>query len=155
MEKEFSLYGLTVRTNNKYEFEMRNEGKIAKLWGQFFAENITAKVPAPVGDEVIAVYSNYESDHNGDYDYTIGLKSSSDKTIPGLVSLKVSGGRYISLKTEKGPIYAVVPQLWQKVWQMNDQELGGKRAYDTDYEIYGSEARNPESAVIELKLGLE
>jgi predicted transcriptional regulator YdeE len=153
MEQEFTIYGFTTRTNNKFEFEKRQDGHIAKLWNQFFQENITAQIPEQDGHEIIAVYSNYETDYRGDYDYTIGIKSRSTADVTGLQKLIVQAGKYLTLQSDRGPIYSVVPTLWTKVWDMNDKEIGGPRAYSTDYEVYGDEAKDPNNSVVFLKLG--
>jgi len=38
---------------------------------------------------------------------------------------------------------------------MPAEELDGKRAFLTDYEVYGDRATDPNNAVVEIHLGLE
>ncbi len=38
---------------------------------------------------------------------------------------------------------------------MSAEELDGKLAYLTDYEVYGERATDPTSAIVEIHLGLE
>jgi predicted transcriptional regulator YdeE len=41
------------------------------MWERVFKENLKGEIPNPTSEEIYAVYSNYESDENGDYDYFI------------------------------------------------------------------------------------
>lgn len=113
------------------------------------------KIPEAVSSEIYAVYSNYESDFNGDYDFTLGLRSPTQKEIPGLNKVQIPEGNYVHLETEKGPSNKVVFELWQKVWKLSDKELGGTRAYKADYEVYGMSAVDPDNAVVDLLLGIK
>lgn len=148
-QKEFYLIGWEARTNNAVEFA--GNGIISKIWERVFKENLKAQVPNSE-DEIIAVYSNYESDENGAYDYFVGYKVSNLNNIPnGLEGKKVLAGNYQKFSTNKGPIYQVVPEVWGKIWQ----ETKGKRAFKTDFEIYGNQALDPNSAVVEVFIGLK
>ncbi len=153
MEPGFKVFGISVRTTNKNE--MGENAKLGQLWGRFFSEGIAEKIPDREGCEVFAVYCNYESDFNGEYECLIGVRSNSEDIVEGLKYIEIQPGKYVRLKTEKGPIFEVVSGLWKKVWSMTDKELGGKRSYKTDYEVYSKEASDPNSAVVDLFIGFE
>jgi predicted transcriptional regulator YdeE len=56
----------------------------------------------------------------------------------------------------KGPVAQVVPQAWQRVYGLEDnQQLGGARAYKADFELYDERSRNPENSQVELYIGLK
>lgn len=41
------------------------------------------------------------------------------------------------------------------IWKMQDQELGGKRRYQTDFEIYDERASDHQNIVLDIYIGLE
>src|SRR5262249_165582 len=105
---------------------------------------------------IYAVYTGYASDRNGQYDLVIGMKVSSTSTIPpGMVAVKVPGGRYAVLTSAKGPTSQVVPQAWQRVYALEDnRQLGGAGAYKADFELYDERSQNPQDSQVDLYLGL-
>src|ERR1700757_1420638 len=66
----FTVIGIEARTNNGKESTAN--GIIPKQWQRFFTEGTPGKIPAVTGTNFYAVYSEYASDHNGDYNYVIG-----------------------------------------------------------------------------------
>ena len=145
---EFYLIGWENRTNNK--LEMAGNGVISKMWERVFKESLREKITNPVSEEMYGVYSNYASDENGDYDYFVGYKVKDLNHIPqGLMGKKILAGPYEKFETKKGPVYQVVPEMWLNIWK----ELSGKRAFKTDFEIYGDIAKDPNSAVVEIFVG--
>lgn len=150
---EFYLIGIETRTDN--QSEVTGQGEIPKMWQRVFQEGVQAKIQNLSGQEMYAVYSNYESDENGKYDYFVGYKVKDLNAIPaGLVGKKVLSGKYKEFETARGPIYKVIGELWMKIWKMTVQDFGGKRAFKTDYEVYGAEAADPNQAVVKVFLGI-
>jgi predicted transcriptional regulator YdeE len=148
------IAGIQVRTTNVAE--LTGHGKIGSLWHRFFAENIPDKIHGRRNNYLYAVYSNYESDEYGAYDFLIGTEVTSVENLPeGLSFTAITTGRYAVVATEKGPVTEMIPGTWKEIWQMPHDELGGKRAFLTDFEIYGSKATNPRNAVVEIYVGLE
>jgi predicted transcriptional regulator YdeE len=149
-----TIAGLQIRTDNTRE--LSGEGGIGKLWQRFFAEDILARIVNRTSDVLYAVYSNYESDEYGAYDFLIGAPVSSVDTLPeGLTFAAIATGRYAVVTTEKGPVQEMVPGAWREIWQMPASELDGERAFLTDYEVYGERATDPANAEVEIYLGLE
>lgn len=75
MKKEISelgaitLVGLTVRTNNKNEMNP-DAAKIAALAGSYWANQVANGIKHRFQPGITyAVYTDYESDENGDYTY--------------------------------------------------------------------------------------
>ncbi|HEY6764507.1 MAG TPA: effector binding domain-containing protein [Candidatus Sulfotelmatobacter sp.] len=104
-----------------------------------------------------AVYSDYASDRNGEYSFTIGTKVANGSTAPaGLVLRTVPAGTYTVVTCDKGPVTKVVIAAWQRVWKMEDKhELGGTRAYKTDFELYDQSPANLQDAQVDLFIGLK
>ncbi len=71
-QPEFSVIGIQVRTSNAKE--MTGGGAIPKQWAKFFKEGIADKIPNKVDSTIYAVYTDYASDRNGEYDFIIGMK---------------------------------------------------------------------------------
>jgi predicted transcriptional regulator YdeE len=149
----FYIAGLTARTNNAHE--MSGKGKIGHVWQQFLQPNLVAKIPNKIGVDLIAVYADYETDHTGHYTYLLGVPIITPEVLPENLTVKhVPAGRYSVFSSGRGPIKQVVPELWQRIWSMSPQELGGERAFKTDYEIYDQRAADPENAQIDVYVGL-
>ena len=154
LKDPIEVAGVQIRTNNASE--LSGTGAIAALWQRFFAEDLLSKIPDRTSASLYAVYSNYASDENGDYDYLIGSPVSSIAGLPeGMTFAAIATGNYAVVTTEKGPISAMVPGTWKEIWTMTREELKGRRAFISDYEIYGEHATDPESAEVEIHLGLE
>ncbi|GGD03034.1 GyrI-like domain-containing protein [Enterococcus wangshanyuanii] len=112
--KQMTIHGEKIRTNNQ------NLEDIAKLWG---------KVPS-LGFEgdIFAVYSNYESDHTGNFDLLVGTVTDGSKE-----SVTVVAGNYIVVNVKERTPEAV-GDSWNQIWA--NEEIQGKRTYITDFEHY-------------------
>ncbi len=154
-QPEFSVIGIQVRTSNAKE--VTGGGAIPKQWERFFKEGIADKIPNKVDSAVYAVYTNYASDYNGEYDFIIGMKVSSVSDVPpGMATKKVPKGRYAIVTSATGPVSQVVPQAWQRVYSLDDnKQLGGARAYKADFELYDQRSQNPQDSQVDLYIGLK
>jgi predicted transcriptional regulator YdeE len=148
----FYIAGLTARTNNARE--MSGKGKIGNIWQAFLQPELVGKIPNKVGVDLIAVYTDYEAGHTG-YTYLLGLPILSAESLPASLTVKhIPAGRYAVFSSSRGPITQIVPKIWQRIWSMSPKELGGRRAFKTDFEIYDQRAANPENAQIDIYVGL-
>jgi len=154
-QPEFSVIGIQVRTSNAKE--ATGGGAIPKQWDRFFREGIADKIPDKVDSTIYAIYTNYASDHNGEYDFIIGMKVSSVSDVPpGMVAQQVPSGRFAVIASAKGPVAQVVPQAWHRVYRLDDnKQLGGARAYNADFELYDQRSQNPEDSQVDLYVGLK
>jgi predicted transcriptional regulator YdeE len=84
-------------------------------------------------------------DENGDYTYFIGeaVDSIENQNLSQLKILTIPQSHYQKFTTEPGKMPEVVISAWQEIWAMNENELGGKRKYIADFEIYDQRAVNP------------
>lgn len=149
-----TIAGIQIRTDNARE--LSGDGGIGKLWKRFFDEDILAKLSNRTGPDLYAVYSNYESDEYGAYDFLLGAPVSSVDALPeGITFAAIATGNYAVVTTERGPVKRMVPGTWREIWQMPTSELGGKRAFLSDYEVYGDRATDPANAEVDIYLSLE
>jgi predicted transcriptional regulator YdeE len=154
-QQEFSVIGIQVRTSNAKE--MTGGGAIPRQWNKFFKEGIADKIPNKVDSTIYAVYTNYASDYNGEYDFIIGMKVSRVSDVPpGMVAKTVPKGKYAVVASAKGPVAEIVPKAWQQVYSLDDnKQLGGARAYRADFELYDQRSQNPQDAQVDLYIGLK
>ena len=149
----FTVIGISARTNNAKE--AGPDGVIGRQWQKFFQEGVLEKIPEKIGPVIYAVYTDYESDHNGAYTYVIGASVKEGVRPPaGMVAVTVPAGSFAVITSDKGALPQVVPAAWQRVFQLEDKRQLN-RAYKTDFEVYDQRAQNPQDAQVELYLGVK
>jgi len=149
----FALIGIEARTDNARESTAN--GIIPKQWQKFFTEGIPAKIPGAIGTNFYGVYSEYASDHNGEYTYLVGQAVKDGTAAPnGLVVKQIPAGKYAVFTTEVGPFAKVIPDAWQRIFKL-EQEGKIKRAYKTDFEIYDQRAQDPQNGQVDIYVGLK
>ncbi|MGL4461011.1 MAG: GyrI-like domain-containing protein [Planctomycetia bacterium] len=135
--------GWSIRTSNRREGDAAM-AMIPNLWRRFqLGETadlvLRRRTPgdSPGVGEVVAVYSAYESDVNGDYTLTVGLPTPDDAETPaGLTRTNVAAGRYLRFLA-KGPLPDAVIMAWREVWAYFAGATLYRRTYTTDLEVYG------------------
>ena len=149
----FTVIGIATRTTNARE--SGPNGVIPQQWQKFFQEGVLDKIPDKIGSDIYAVYTDYASDHNGEYTFVIGAKVKQG-TAPasGMVAETIPGGQYAVVTSEKGPLPQVIPAAWQRIFQL---ESDGRlhRAYKSDFELYDQRSQNPADAQVDIYLGLK
>lgn len=115
--KKIIIKGKRIRTNNT-----TLEG-VMELWQEIAALQLSGYI--------YAVYSNYSSNHSGDYDLLIGTESAD---LPDSIALE--NCQYMEIPVEGNSIDNV-GKAWQKIWSNSDIEA--KRTYQTDYEKYSQD----------------
>jgi len=149
----FTVIGVSVRTNNAKE--QTPDGQIGKTWQRLSQEKFLDKIPNKSDKNIIAIYTDYASDKDGDYTFILGAKVTSDKEIPaGMVAVKIPAGRYAQFTSEKGPAYKVVPDTWKRIWETPPSDPAGHRAYKTDFEVYDQRAADPEKSQVDVYVGI-
>jgi predicted transcriptional regulator YdeE len=150
----FTVIGISARTSNAKE--VTPDGVIGKQWGRLFQEGLLAKIPNKADQNIVAVYTDYASDHNGEYTYILGARATSDAKVPaGMVATKIPAGKFAVFTSEKGPAPRVVPQLWMKINSLPQGEVGTRRRYRSDFEIYDERATDPENLQMDVYIGIE
>jgi len=153
-EPGFTVIGIEARTSNAKE--MTPDGVIGKQWARFVKENLAAQIPNKADAAVVALYTDYASDKDGEYTFLLGARVTSASQAPaGMAANRVPSGRYAIFASEKGPVAKVVVETWQKIWSIAKGSPGGDRAYQTDYEVYDERAASPQEAQVEIHIGIK
>ena len=143
------VVGIAGRTSNARE--MSGSGIIARQWERFIRENMIAQIPERIDSAVVAVYTDYASDQEGEYTFVIGARVRANEEAPaGMVAKIVPAGRYAVFVSERGPVGNVVMKTWQRIWA-----AGIDRAYRADYEVYDERAGDPANALVEVRVGVK
>ncbi|PJZ51922.1 GyrI-like domain-containing protein [Leptospira adleri] len=152
-KEEIQVIGISEVTNN--QDEMSGTGKIGGLWNRFFADGILDKIPNKKEPaNIFAVYTDYELDETGNYRILIGAEVKDVSSVPeGMILRKIPKGSYSKFTSGNGKIAEVAVAVWQKIWA--NVELKSKRAYLADYELYDQRSSNPETAQIDVFIGVK
>jgi predicted transcriptional regulator YdeE len=147
----FLVIGIEARTTNAKE--ATGDGIIPRQWQKFFQEGILDKIPNKISGNIYAVYSEYASDHNGEYDFLIGPMVKEGSVAPeGMAAKAFPGGRFAVLTTDKGPLPKVVPKAWAEIFELEDEKKL-QRAYQADFEVYDQRSRDPQNAQVDIYVG--
>ena len=106
------------------EARMRRDGgdrRNFQLWNRFRDEDILVRIVNRADARIVAVYSDYRSDRNGLYTYTLGAKVTSTKDVPpGMVVRKVEAGNYAMFTSNGQAVSQLVVGLWKNIWSLED-----------------------------------
>jgi len=142
----FSLIGLKLKKKTT------NEGgqsgiDCGNLWQQFEQEQWAERIPGKLGNEIYAVYFDYEGDHTKPYSYFIGCKVKEGTEVPaGMESLVIPDSYYRKV-TAKGPMPDCMVNAWKEIWR-SDMD----RAYRFDFEIYDERSKDWSHAEVDIFL---
>ncbi len=150
------LVGLTVRTNNAAEKDPTT-AKITPIIQRYFQQGISDKIQHRVKPGVLyCVYTNYESDVNGDYTYFVGeMVNALDNVAPECETLTIPAQQYVKFTNGPDKMPDVCIKAWQNIWGMTAAELSGERAYIADFEVYDERSYDPHRAVLDIYIGIK
>ena len=155
---ELKLVGITTRTNNSQIFEKDpSTNKIAATGQKYFHNGLAEKIKDRKNPgTTFCVYTNYESDVNGDYTYFIGEEVTSFEEIDKeFETLTIPVQNYEKFTNQAGPMPTVCIDMWQNIWKMNASELGGERAYIADFEVYDERSVDHNNVTLDIYIGIK
>jgi predicted transcriptional regulator YdeE len=145
--------GYSVRTTNAAE--ATGQGEIPKLWTRFFQEALAEQIPHRTNQSLMVVYSDYSSDEKGEFTYLLGSQVDTVEGLPkDMVYRKIPAGQYAVITSARGPLQEILPSTWIQIWKMTPADLGGKRSFQMDYEVYDERAADPSNGQVEVHLGI-
>lgn len=134
--ESFTLKGLKARTQNSKEMDAAT-AKIGDLWALFY-QDLGPKLED--GANIYGVYTNYQSDMNGEYDIIACTNGLPNYESAELVEIKVETGKYLLFKG-KGEMPEAVISVWGEIWSyFSAENCVHTRAYTTDFEYYKSDS---------------
>jgi len=153
---EIKLVGIKIRTKNSDEMNSET-AKIGQTIGNYFENNLSQKIPGRIKPgTTYCAYTEYESDENGEYTYFVGEEVDSFEQIdPMFTSLIIPSSSYTKFECGPGKMPMICINAWKAIWQMRHNDLGGKRAYIADFEIYDERAKDYSNAALDIYIGLQ
>lgn len=155
---EIKLVGITTRTNNKKIFESDpSTNIIAATVQKYFHGGLAEKIMArKKPGTTFCVFTNYESDFNGDYTYFIGEEVTSFEGVSeGFETLTIPAQNYAKFTNQPGPMPGVCIDMWKGIWAMNPSDLGGDRAYIADFEVYDERSVDHNNVTLDIYIGIK
>lgn len=135
--------GKTTNANGQSAIDCGN------LWQEFGKGNYVAKVTEKAGDEVYAVYYDYDSDYTAPYAYFIGCRVNDASAVPeGMEHLFIPEGEYTKL-TAQGKMPDCVAEKWHEIWNSDIQ-----RGYQFDFEVYDQRSHDWTNATVDVYLSI-
>ncbi len=127
------LAGIAVRTTNEREMNPAT-AKIGASWQRFYADGVAGKIPQRLDEHrVYGVYTDYESDHAGEYTQLVAVDVLQLRK--DWEGVDVPESRYRVFRG-RGPVPQSTMQAWQEVWAHFGAGAEEQRAYTTDLEVY-------------------
>jgi predicted transcriptional regulator YdeE len=155
----FDVIGISARTSNAAE--RAGKGVIPALWQRFIAEDLAKKIAPDSRHTLVALYTDYASDKDGEYTVVIGIRTRYDMpwlhdqaeiAVPaGMVKYYVPGQNYEVYVSQPGSLWEEVAKTWQQIWAEEDRGRIN-RSYKVDYEVY---ANGIESMTAEIYVGVK
>ena len=155
---ELKLVGITTRTNNAHIFERDpSTNKIAATVQKYFHNGLAQKIKDRINPgTTFCVYTDYESDSNGDYTYFIGdAVKSFDGVDKEFETLIIPIQNYAKFTNQPAPMPAACINMWQNIWKMTADDLGGKRAYIADFEVYDERSVDHNNVTLDIYIGIK
>ena len=161
---EKKIVASSARTSFNNE-SSSDDAQISSIVSSYFSSGLSEKVlHKQHPGTVIDGFMEYEAAHqhgcfyDGAYSYFIGEEVSDfGNTNYESVNLKkivIPSGNYVKFTTIEGLMPNIIIDAWHTIWKMTEEELGGKRAYLIDFQVFGEKSRNPEQASIEIYIGV-
>lgn len=153
---EIKLVGITCRTSNAEVFNSAPEdNKIVQTIQKYFANGCSEKIAHRSKPRTTyGVYTNYESDFNGEYTYFIGEEVSSLEDLPeGFETITIPIQNYAKFTNEPGPMPSVCIDMWKNI--LGQDELMAQRGYIADFEVYDIRSKDQQNAVLDIYIGVK
>ncbi|MEB2301370.1 effector binding domain-containing protein [Lysinibacillus xylanilyticus] len=154
MNKEsFQIVGISARTSNANEITA--QAKIPQLWSDFYQQNVVGQIANAVNHVTYGLYSDYETDVNGEYSITLGVEVLAADEIPeGMFVKTMPAAKYLVFTSDKGSFEEVVVKAWQDVWAWFASS-GVERTYTGDFEMYDERCANPQEAQVDIYIAIK
>lgn len=154
---EIKLVGISCQTNNMLEMNS-GTAKIGAIVQYYFQKKLAKQIAnRKKPGTTYCVYTQYESDFNGNYTYFIGEEVNNDDVSLNdeFKSLLIPQQTYIKFTNGPDKMPNVCIESWQKIWSMSADDLGGERQYQADFEIHDERASDPKKTILDFYIGIK
>lgn len=151
---EIKMTGVSVRTTNASE--AGPNGRLPGLWEAYFNSNMASDTRIINPEFIYALYTDYESDANGEYTVVIGHEAGDTETEKSnnYNSAVIPASKYLVFTTKKGPVYEVVAQAWGEIWGYF-QASSETRAFTGDFELYDALHFDPANSEVQIYIAIK
>ncbi|MGG3887572.1 GyrI-like domain-containing protein [Metabacillus fastidiosus] len=147
----FNFVGKSERTTNAAE--MMGKGVIPEINKYFFEQQLLEKISNRKNTNIIALYTDYESDEKGSYEYALGVEITDNESVPGeMKKFVIPEQTYVIFTTRKGPLREVVLETWQFIWEWSKNN---QRAFVSDFELYDERSIDPENGQADIYISVK
>jgi predicted transcriptional regulator YdeE len=152
-QSEFEVIGIEARTNNAQE--ATGNGAIPKQWQRLFMEGLLNQIPDRSDQSIVAVYTDYVNDANGEYTFILGAKVKPGSKAPNeMVAISVPAGKYLEFVSAKGPGAEVIPPAWMQIYGYFQTHPNPPRAFKSDFEVYSGPS-DPNAVQAHIFIGVK
>ncbi|GII87205.1 hypothetical protein Ssi03_51950 [Sphaerisporangium siamense] len=149
---ELLVAGYAVRTTNAAEADP-SRALLPGLWSRAGVPGAFAHVPGRVDDNLYAVLTDYESDHQGAFTQVVGVAIRTAAGLPeGMVAVRVPGVHCLKLEAH-GPMPQALIEAWQRIWSYTEGGGIPPRAFSTDLEVHHADGVDLYLAVLPAPAG--
>ncbi|MFT0800854.1 GyrI-like domain-containing protein [Bacillus swezeyi] len=138
--------GISTVTSN--EEEASEKGKIPSMWELFQKEKPLPAFQIP--RDIIALYSDYETDEHGTYTFSIGTFIEQEQDVFNVMTLPAS--EYAVFISRRGRIEEVVIETWREIWEWDQK---GLRTYTGDFEVYDEKTADRDNAQVAIYVAVK
>ncbi len=143
-----TVIGISRRTSSA---DGRSAKDIMTAWAAFLQTDASAKIRnRAVPPTMYAVYSGYESDWRGEYNYLIGCGVARAGIIPEGMEVRKIPAQTYAVFTAKGQMPDEVLAVWSLVW-LSDLP----RRYTFDFEVYDMRFTRPKAKEVEVCVAVD
>lgn len=129
------LKGLKIRTCNEDMEALGNH------WQNFM--NNYFSFDDKINNKIIALYTNYENDYKGQYDFHLSYEVENN---PHIITYSGKYAKFIL----KGNPHIIIPEFWKKLWSMDIN-----RSYQFDFEEYLNNLNDFENQEIHIYISIK
>ena len=120
------------------------------LWQKFEKEDFAGRISNKIGDEVYAVYYDYEGDYTKPFLYFIGCRVKINSVLAqGMDTLIIPGQSYTKF-IAKGKMPGCISNSWEDIW---DSKI--RRTYKYDFEVYDERSKDWDNAIVDIFVSTE
>ena len=156
-KSEIKLVGISVRTSYDQELD-KMKGNIFPCVQRYYHSALYEKISnRKRPGTTFCAYTEYDSDYKGAYTYFIGeeVTAFDSSLLEGFQKLVSPKQQSVKFTTGPAPMPDVIVNAWKEIWEMTPEDLGGKRSYDTDFEIYDERASDHQNIILDIYIGIK